>query len=159
MPSAKADFERERIETYVPYRVVDIPGKPGKYKKVPMMESLIFLKTTASFLRTYKKDHPTGMMYYRDLDTGGPGVIQDEEMEIFRKVTSLLGQGVEFFEDDSPEFHTGEAVEVTEGEFKGYKGNICRIGRDRKVVITIASNFSFRLDIHPRYLRSLENDK
>lgn len=156
MPGVKAEFARKHLKTFVPYRVEENLTGGVKYKEVPLIDSLIFLEASEKYIRQLRYDRYPHVMYYRDFATGGPGRIPDEEMDLFRKVTSPLGKGVEFFDEDSPEFHTGQKVLITEGKFKGYTGNIFRIGKDRKVIVSVAGNFSFRLDIHPRFLQAAE---
>ena len=138
MPRAKADFEKAGIETFIPYQVVE-SKKPGRrYEQVPLVESLIFVRATASYVRSYRDSHIPGVMYYKDLATGAPGAIPDLQMDIFRKVTAPLGSNVRYFDNDRPEYHKGDRVRIIDGNFKGMEGNIFRVGRDRKVLVSIA---------------------
>lgn len=157
MAQARDDFSRERIATFVPYRVEERVDGGVKYEEKPLIESLIFLKTTAKYVKDYWYSHYPHVMYYRDFATGEPGRIPDREMDAFRKLAAPLDPSIEFFDSEGgPDFRKGEAVLITDGRFKGCSGHIFRIGRDRKVIVSLTENFHFRLDIHPRFLQKLD---
>lgn len=159
MAQAKSDFSKARIQTFVPYRIEETVRGGVRYEEKPLIESLIFLKASEKYIKDYWYAHLPNVMYYRDFATGEPGRIPDGEMEAFRKLAAPLDPGIEFFDAAAgPDFRKGEPVVITDGTFKGYKGHIFRIGRDRKVVVSIADNFHFRLDVHPRFLQRLEQN-
>lgn len=157
MDFMKAQFTRDRIETFVPYVIREsVVNSRNKAENVPLMSSLIFLKASEKYIIDLKNTHFDQMMYYCDFFTRAPGRIDDAEMELFMRITSPLAPGIEFFDNDGPKFHEGEKVEILEGPFKGVKGRIIRIGRDRKVLVRFSGNFSFRLNIAPKDLKSLD---
>ena len=156
MNVAKKDFEGAGIKFFIPYLVEESLEGGVRYKEKPLMASLIFVRTSAKFVKEYWVRHLPGVMYYRNLESGEPAVIPDAQMEAFIKLTSPADPGAVLFENDNPEFHKGQRVRITEGKFKGYEGNIYRIGKDRKVVVKVTEQFSFRLDIHPRYLEPIQ---
>lgn len=155
MVIAKKDFEEAGVRFFIPYLVEESLENGVKYKEKPLMASLIFVRATAQYVKEYWVRHLPGVMYYRDLETGEPAVIPDEEMEAFIKLTSPAEPGAELFENDTPEFHKGQKVRITGGKFTGYEGNVFRIGKDRKVIVRVTDQFSFRLDIHPRFLEAI----
>ena len=156
MAAAKKEFSEAGIRTFVPFLVEESLRNGVKYKEKPLMASLIFLKPTPKYVKEYWVKHIPGVLYYREFESGEPAAIPDDEMEAFIRLTSPADPGTALFENDSPEFHKGQKVKITGGKFEGYVGNIYRIGRDRKVVVKVSDNFSFRLDIHPRYLKPIE---
>ena len=102
------------------------------------MARLLFVRCSMEWLKTYKSLHNDWFMYYRDLLTGEPGPIPDREMEAFKKVTSLQGDGnVHFLGPDKPEYHKGDRVRVTEGLYKGAEGYIKRIQKSRDLLVCI----------------------
>lgn len=159
MAQARSEFSRDRIQTFVPYRIEETVRGGVRYEEKPLIESLIFLKASERYIKEYWYNHLPHVMYYRDFSTGEPGRIPDREMDAFRRLAAPLDPGVEFFDAAAgPDFRKGEQVLITDGRFKGYKGWIFRIGKDRKVVVNVIDNFHFRLDIHPRFLQKLDSD-
>ena len=159
MAQAKSEFAKERIRTFVPYRIEETVRGGVRYEEKPLIESLIFLEASEKYIKEFWYSHLPYVMYYRDFATGEPGRIPDGEMEAFRKLAAPLDAGIEFFDTEAgPDFRKGEQVLITDGKFKGYRGHIFRIGKDRKVVVNVAGNFYFRIDIHPRFLQKLEQD-
>lgn len=72
-----------------------------------------------------------------------PAVIPDDKMDLFICYT-LNGSDVQYL-GDPKEIKLGDRVKVTEGPFKGLIGNIKRIKKDRKFVLTIGSIASFTI--------------
>lgn len=125
------------------------------YKK-PLVPSLMFIHCTESFLKTLKHNHLSEFSYYTryadkeltDIETKKqlqkvPAIIPDDQMQAFIWLTSedheisYLGE--------PKDIKLGDRVRVTEGPFKGFVGNIKRIKKDRKFVITIGSIAAFTI--------------
>lgn len=66
-----------------------------------------------------------------------PVAIPDREMDIFMLVTSGGKLGVEYLGDDSPGYHLGDRVRVTDGPFTGSEGHIARIRGNHRLVVSI----------------------
>lgn len=126
------------------------------YKK-PLVPSLMFIRCTESFLKTLKHNHLSEFSYYTryadkelpDKETKKqlqkvPAIIPDDQMQAFIWLTSedheisYLGE--------PKDIKLGDRVRVTEGPFKGFVGNIKRIKKDRKFVITIGSVAAFTIE-------------
>lgn len=137
------------------------------YKK-PLVPSLMFIHCTESFLKTLKHNHLSEFSYYtryadKELteteiteeaeNTNNktkktqlqkvPAIIPDDQMQAFIWLTtedheiSYLGE--------PKDIKLGDRVRVTEGPFKGFVGNIKRIKKDRKFVITIGTIAAFTI--------------
>ena len=125
------------------------------YKK-PLVPSLMFIHCTESFLKTLKHNHLSEFSYYTryadkeltDKETTKqlqkvPAIIPDDQMQAFIWLTSedheisYLGE--------PKDIKLGDRVRVTEGPFKGFVGNIKRIKKDRKFVITIGTIAAFTI--------------
>ena len=156
MARAKEDFATQGLDTFVPYRVVEQKDGKQRFKEVPLVESLIFVKAPTKFVKDYSQLHWPSVRYYKNPGTNEPGRIPEREMVPFMKATSPLGDGTRFFEDDRPEYHKGDAVEIIDGQFKGLKGNVFRVGKDRKVIVSIKGAFTLLLDIQPEFFRKFE---
>lgn len=126
------------------------------YKK-PLVPSLMFIHCTESFLKTLKHNHLSEFSYYtryadKELTEKEatkqlqkvPAIIPDDQMLAFIWLTSedheisYLGE--------PKDIKLGDRVRVTEGPFKGFTGNIKRIKKDRKFVITIGSIAAFTIE-------------
>lgn len=125
------------------------------YKK-PLVASLLFIHCTESFLKTLKHNHLSEFSYYtryadKELTDKEvtkqlqkvPAIIPDDQMQAFIWLTSedheisYLGE--------PKDIKLGDRVRVTEGPFKGFTGNIKRIKKDRKFVITIGTIAAFTI--------------
>lgn len=157
MALSKREFAEGGIPTFVPFSVVE---KAGKRKEIPLVASLIFVRATADFVKNYCFERHERAYYYRAVEGHEPGIIPDREMEAFMKVTSPLVADARYFEADAPEYHKGDAVEITDGQFAGMHGHIFRVGKDRKVIVSIQNVCSLLIsNIPPSYLRKLDGDK
>ena len=126
------------------------------YKK-PLVASLMFIHCTESFLKTLKHNHLSEFSYYtryadKELTDKEvtkqlqkvPAIIPDDQMQAFIWLTSeehkisYLGE--------PKDIKLGDRVRVTEGPFKGFTGNIKRIKKDRKFVITIGTIAAFTIE-------------
>lgn len=118
------------------------------YKK-PLVASLMFIKCTETFLKTLKLNHLSEFSYYTGYKQQGkqlqkvPAIIQEDQMQAFIWYTSK-DDYVQYL-GDPREIKLGDRVKVTEGQFKGLIGNIKRIKKDRKFVLTIGSIASFTI--------------
>ena len=119
------------------------------YKK-PLVASLMFIRCTESFLKTLKNNHLTDFSYYTGTKQQGkqlqivPAVIPDDQMQKFIWFTTK-DYGIEYL-GEPKDIKLGDRVIVIEGPFKGLVGNIKRIKKDRKFVITIGNIASFTIE-------------
>ena len=132
-------LEKEHIETYIPCEeTLVIRNGIKKTVRKPMISSLMFFRaTTADALKVQKMFTDKVILYTRLEDMKRiPLVIPDEEMNTFMLVTSAGEKGIEYY-DDAPKFHQGDRVRVTDGKFKGAEGYICRVKKNRRLVVSI----------------------
>ena len=102
-----------------------------------MITSLLFLQTSAEYLAHFVDGYHDKLWVYRDPLTRKPSVIPDKEMEVFIFVCTAGQQGLCYLGEDRPEYHQGDRVRVTEGQFKGAEGYIKRIKKDRRLVVSV----------------------
>ena len=102
-----------------------------------MITSLLFLQTSAEYLAHFEDSYHDRLWVYRNPLTRKPSMIPDREMEVFIFVCTAGQQGLCYLGDDRPEYHLGDRVRVTEGQFKGAEGYIKRIKKDRRLVVSI----------------------
>ncbi len=120
------------------------------YKK-PIVASLMFIHCTESFLKALKHNHLSEFSYYtrfsdqdKTNDKKVPAVIPDDQMQAFIWLTST-DHKVSYL-GEPKDIKLGDRVRVTEGPFKGFIGNIKRIKKDRKFVITIGTIAAFTIE-------------
>jgi len=148
------DLHDEGCLTYFAKKVEEKKvGNHLEYIEKPIVNSLLFVCCTESFLVDFKRTNDKTFLYYSDLGSGKPASIPPREMEIFKMVTSTKDPGLEYLGEDSPWFHEGDKVRVIDGIYKGAEGYIKRIKADRRLVVTVsgvavvATSF-----IHPSFL-------
>lgn len=102
-----------------------------------MITSLLFVQTTSGYLKQFVKSYHDRIWVYSDLVTHKPSAIPDHEMEVFIFVCTAGKQGLCYLGDDKAEYHKGDRVRVTEGQFKGAEGYIKRIKKDRRLIVSV----------------------
>ena len=116
------------------------------YRK-PLVASLMFIRCTEPFLKTLKHNHLSEFSYYTRFSSDQqkiPAIIPDDQMQAFIWLTSedhkisYLGE--------PKDLKLGNRVKVTEGPFKGFIGNIKRIKKDRKFVLSIGTIAAFTIE-------------
>ena len=154
----KADLDAKGITTYVAMTTIE-KFENGKltYVTKPLVNSLLFLRTTPSFLRSYKELHNSDLMYYHDFVTKKPAPIDDVEMRSFIILTAAdRGTRVQYLGESVPDFKRGEHVRVIDGLYKGAEGYVKRIRHARKVLVSIQGVAVVALsNIHPDYLEKI----
>lgn len=113
--------------------------------KKPLVASLMFIRCTESFLKTLKHNHLSEFSFYTRYsdDHKVPAVIPDDQMQAFIWLTTEDTDVTYLGEPNN--IKLGDRVKVIEGPFKGLLGNVKRIKKDRKFVITIGSIAAFTI--------------
>ena len=133
-------LKKDKIETYIP-REETLMERNGIKKKLrrPVINSLMFFRSTVCrALEVQRQFTNKVILYTRQKGLKRlPLAIPDREMNIFMLVTSSGEQGMEYFGEDNSKFQQGERVRVIDGKFKGAEGVICRIRKNRRLVVTV----------------------
>ena len=135
----KADLDAKGITTYVAMTTIE-KFENGKltYVNKPLVNSLLFRRTTPTFLRAYKELHNSDLMYYQDFATKKPAPIDDVEMRSFIILTAAdRGTRVQYLGESVPDFKRGEHVRVIDGLYKGAEGYIKKVRSDRKLIVEV----------------------
>lgn len=130
-------FQSEGMECYIPVQWEEkvVAGEHRKIRK-PIVSSLLFFRTTKQNVLVVEKDLYQRVMVYKNKHLGQPAVIPDQEMKIFKMVTSVTGSW-DFVDVDLHKFSLNDRVKVTGGEFEGAEGYIKRIKGNRRLVVAI----------------------
>lgn len=138
-------LQEAEVECYVPMRWER--SEKGKHF-VPAVHNLIFVRSSRGFLDDYKRkvENECPLRYMMDKGTGLPMVVRDKEMEDFIRVTTDRDKGILYLDDVSTVIAKGTPVEIVNGPFKGVRGKLLRIRRDRKVVLQLAGVVAVAVD-------------
>ena len=132
-------LDDDAIENYIPVRTETRTASDGRkvVVKVPMVSSLLFLKSDKQYLKNLVFRMRGKLMPYYSPETHKPAVIPDKEMKIFIFVTSVGDNGMEFINDEALTYKVGQKVRITGGLFEGAEGYIKRIKGNRRLVVRI----------------------
>ena len=154
----KAELDGMGITTYVAMTTIE-KFENGKltYVNKPLVASLLFLRTTENFLRSFKTKHNSDLMFYQDFATKKPAPIDDTEMRSFIILTAAdRGTRVQYLGESVPDFKRGEHVRVIDGIYKGAEGYIKKVRSDRKLIVEVKGVAVVAVSyIHPAFLEKI----
>lgn len=123
---------------YIPmHRVERTVGNRIVFREEPLVGSLMFVRAEERYVVELEQRLTGRIMLYRRNEDREPAPISDSEMEIFMLVTSVRDRGLEPIDDMGAGCRRGDRVRVIDGLFKGAEGYIRRIGKDRRLVVSI----------------------
>lgn len=128
------------IVNFIPMRMDEIK-KGNKIKKIPkpIINNLIFIKSTRSILNVIKKEHEHKIpfRYIMDGYSKQPIVIPDKDMFYFIAVAGTMDEQLTYTTNavDIVALTKGAKVRVTAGSFAGIEGVLVKIKRDNRVVV------------------------
>lgn len=150
-------LEEKGMRTFVPmmWRKSTIAGKQEK-KLVPAVNSLCFVYSTKaeldSYIRSFGDLRPVN--YYWDRTSNRPLTIPDKAMEDFITVASSLDEDIIYLTEISDKLREGQTVEVIDGPFKGVKGKVVRIKKNRRVLVELPGFLAVTTNyLNPQSLR------
>lgn len=136
------DKELKRLggETYFPvvrfYKLLD-----DKKKQVvkPAISSLIFVRATEENIKAYQNQLLGRVMLYTHVTDGvrKPSPIDEEEMRIFKLVTSVEDERLQYLDVESVNYKEGQKVRVLDGPYAGCTGYIKRIKGNRRLLVAV----------------------
>lgn len=156
-------LKKDALQIYIPCEET-LVERAGVRKKVrrPLISSLMFFRSTAGQATEVQRVLADKVILYTRQEglKKIPFAIPEREMNIFMLVTSSGERGMEYLGEDSPKFHRGCRVRVTDGKFKGAEGVICRIRKDSRLVVAIRGVCAVATSYIPRaFLRRLGEDE
>lgn len=130
------------ISNFVPMqnKKTIIDGKDANIV-VPAIRNLIFVNTTRSLLDELKVkvEESTPFRYIIDKSTNLPIEVPSKDMEHFIAVAGSMDEQLIYLTEIKPTLIGGDKVVVTGGIFAGVEGNVVRIKKDRRVMVSIDS--------------------
>lgn len=136
----QSELQKQHLTSYFPSEEVRVE-RHGVWKTIhkPVISSLLFFRATVRQALQVQKDYLGQVILYTRVKDYKrmPLVIPERQMNLFLLVTSHGQQGLEYFGEDHPKYHQGDRVRVIDGPFRGAEGHICRIRKDRRLVVTV----------------------
>ena len=134
---AKEHLETNGIECYVPVRREH--HEDGDVF-LPVIHNYLFVHTSRSVMDPLKRqmEETCPLRYAMDKSLGMPMVVSDKAMQDFIRVTRDADSDVLYLDNPNVAVTKGKSVEIVAGPYKGIRGKILRILRDRKVVVSIS---------------------
>lgn len=134
------ELTRNGIETYFP--VVKSCKNEGDRKKEvvrPAISSLIFLRCTEKEVQNQQRELAGRVLLYTHVTNGErrPSPIDEEEMRIFKLVTSVEDDKLEYLDVEAVNYKEGQRVKVLDGPYKGCAGYIKRIKGNRRLLVAV----------------------
>lgn len=128
--------DKEQVEWYTPIREHEevVAGKIV-LRKERLMPSLLFLRTTAEFIKRLKGNTTNNILPYTEPGTAKPMMIADEEMSKFIFVTRTAAREAEPIDDSC--LKPSDRVRIVGGLFAGMEGYITRVHGTKRFVICI----------------------
>ena len=132
------------IESFLPMqrKAEEVNGRV-KYMLRPAINNLIFIhatkKTISDLKHTRKQLLPLRYMMWHPTGDKQPTIISipDYQMENFIRVASVQDDRVMFFQGKDFSHKIGRRVKITDGIFKDVEGIVCRVKKDRRVVVSL----------------------
>lgn len=115
-----------------------LKGRDVEIYTQKIVPSLVFVKAEEQLILDLRFERYQDLFVYSDRQTRKPCVIPEDQMRVFRLVTSSGDEGLEYLGEDEPKYHEGDLVRVLAGPLKGAEGHIKRIKKDRRLVVSIA---------------------
>ncbi len=133
-----AALKKLSFECYYPVKVEEknVGGRMQRIEK-PAVNSLLFFQSSISEAEEVQQKFDGKVMLYTYRLSRQPAVIPDQEMKVFKLVSSSGEQNLEYMDADAINFKTGQHVHVTGGPFQGAEGYIKRIRGNKRLVVAI----------------------
>lgn len=158
----KSNLDSLNIDNYVPmhFEIINESNKPRR-KLVPAIHNLIFIHSTQNIITDLKQRNknfePLRYMMRRHIDGKSEIMhVPDIQMESFMRVASASDENVMFLECKDFMNKIGKKVEITAGIFKGVRGVIKRIKKNKHVVVQIEGVAAVAISyVPPCYLKEI----
>lgn len=138
---AQRALELNEIESFVPMRKRTVKvGRRIKTDMIPVVRDLIFVLGERDAVQEAKSRIP--YLHYIVRPSEGrntPVEVPEEQMSAFIAVCNEMDDKAELLSGEEAHFEVGENVEVTNGSFKGCRGELVKIEgkRSKRFVVAI----------------------
>jgi len=160
----KEKLLERNIKCFVPLRYVET-NKEGitKRKLISAISCIIFIHTNCLVIDTLKCEYKyiLPFRYLVDKSTNKPMVVRDKEMYNFIAIAGNreLTEYVHYLGKEAQNLKRGEEVTIKSGIFKGIKGRIVRVKRQRRVMVELQGIADVVTAYIPNELLERENNQ
>ena len=131
----KQKLDKDTVQYFIPVRLEQKEHNGGfAYIEVPIIPSLVFIRTTPTYLHELKTNCPQHISIYTNPGTTDAATIPDKEIEIFMYV---LSKGCRQLESMDEKLVKGNHVRITGGLFEGAEGYITRVHGTKRFVVMV----------------------
>ena len=138
----KEELSKLDIKCFVPLKYIETT-KEGKTKRklVSAISNILFIHTNSEVIDAVKSKYKYTLpfSYLIDKATKKPMIVRDREMCNFIAITGNreLTEYVHYLGKEAQNLKRGEEVVIKSGIFKGIKGRIVRVKRQRRVMVEL----------------------
>ena len=133
-------IRKTHTETYFPVvKSYETNGDKQKIIRKPAISSLIFVHCTVEKILELQQQLFGHVMLYTHVTDGVriPSPIDEEEMRIFKLVTSVDDERLQYLDVNSVNYKEGQRVRVLGGPYEGCVGYIKRIKGNRRLLVSV----------------------
>lgn len=133
-------IRKTHTETYFPVvKSYETDGDKQKIIRKPAISSLIFVHCTKEKVLELSQELSGRVMLYTHVTDGVrlPSPIDEEEMRIFKLVTSVDDERLQYLDVNSVNYKEGQRVRVLGGPYKDCVGYIKRIKGNRRLLVSV----------------------
>ncbi len=105
----------------------------------PVVTNLLFVRVSRSGVEEYLPRSPLGGKVYlmRSRADGHPLVVRDSDMDLFIRICEAAEEAP-IIMTEPPVLKIGDRVRITTGPFAGAEGNVVRMKKSKRVLISIS---------------------
>ena len=128
------------VNSFVPLCYKEYVKNGKKVKKLTSaISNLIFIHSSQDQIDRLKRliERTTPIRYIYDKSTRKPIVVPDKDMQHFITVSGTLDEQLVYLTEIDSHLRKGERVKVMDGTFAGVEGEVVRIKRNKRVLVSI----------------------
>ena len=134
------NIRERKVETYFPViKTYKLSGDHHRLVQKPAISSLIFVRCSETVVWEIQQQLYGRVMLYTHKTDGAKvaSPIDEEEMRLFRLVTSVEDERLQYLDVESVKYKEGQRVRVLDGPYKGCVGYIKRIKGNRRLLVAV----------------------
>lgn len=138
----KEKLEEKNIKCFVPLRYIETcVGGRTKRKLISAISCILFIHSNSAVIDDLKSEFECTFTfrYLIDKSTNKPMIVRDQEMNNFIAIAGNdeLTEYVHYLGEEAKNLKRGEEVIIKSGIFKGIRGRIVRVKRQRRVMVEL----------------------
>lgn len=134
------EIRKSKVETYFPVvKTYKLSGDNHRMVQRPAISSLIFVRCSETEVWEIQQQLYGRVMLYTHKTDGTriASPIDEEEMRVFRLVTSVEDERLQYLDVESVNYKEGQRVKVLDGPYKDCIGYIKRIKGNRRLLVAV----------------------